>query len=794
MNSAATDKTSGDEDIARRRMTLAVFAAALDQPAADQLAWLHANHGADPALVADVEALLGADRDATRVIPSAPAQPVAPAAPPDRIGPYRIVAPLGSGGMGDVYLGERDDGLFDHRIAVKLMRASPFAQGADAFFDTERRALARLRHPHIARLFDGGVTENGIPYVFMELVEGEPIDVHVSRRSLSASAIAALVADLCDATQHAHRNLVVHADIKPSNVLVEADGGVKLLDFGIAQLVEDAARSGAEPGYFPRTPAFASPQRLAGAPPRPADDIFALGALLRLLVTGRGDAGDLNAVAEKATAPRPEDRYASPAEMRDDLRRWREQRPVSARPPTWRYVTGRFVVRNRLAVAAAGVALMLGIGALIALTALYARAEAHRAEAERRFADVRGLARYMIGDFYDGLETLPGASRLRARTVQIGGEYLERLSRSRRNTPELERELAFGYGRVGHAQAIRSTNATGDLAQGERALQRAETIYRRLIDADPTDANLQVGLARVLTWLAGVRSSSHDDRPAARKMLAEAFLRLDDVLKRHPGNTEAAYARWNAVAGFTDLLADEGRWKDIIALLDANTRRTAALTVEHGYGGQRALLEAASENAVGDARYYSGGGASAALPHYRRAIALLDRADARHPPDVRRQIRRVIYHYQLGTTLQELGRDDDALATFDRGQELGRNLLAIEDGPAASRAVSAVALAHAKLLSQRGRHEEAVRMATAVTDARRALIDRDPADFDLSVSYLASLRPLAEILVAGRRQREACDIAQRARAGWAALARRSPLPQMIRTGDLPTLEAMLRAC
>jgi tetratricopeptide (TPR) repeat protein len=306
---------------------------------------------------------------------------------PERIGHFRVVGVLGRGGMGEVFLAERDDGQFEQRVALKLIQRS--AAGLVRRFLDERRILARLEHPGIARLVDGGLTSDGQPYFAMELVEGEPIDRYCESRQLSIERRLELFGSACDAVAYAHQHLVIHRDLKPSNILVTADGQVKLLDFGIAKVVgaADSAEERTRTGMYLMTPEFAAPEQVRGDPVSTMTDVYGLGVLLYLLLTGsrpydvRGKSpaeverticnsepakpsataggarhrrlrGDLDAIVLKALRKEPERRYTSAAALREDLQRFRAGLPVLARPDSVGYRLGKFARRHRAAVTA----------------------------------------------------------------------------------------------------------------------------------------------------------------------------------------------------------------------------------------------------------------------------------------------------------------------------------------------------------------------------------------------------------------------------------------------------------
>ncbi len=312
--------------------------------------------------------------------------------PGTRLGPWRIEEPVGSGGMGTVYRAERADGAFEMAAAVKLIRVR--REALDQRLAVERQLLARLSHRNIARLIDGGTTQDGHAYLVMEWVPGRDLDQYIRDEALDLSARLDLFEQMATATAHAHQCRVVHSDLKPSNVRVNDSGSVRLVDFGVAQLLEDQGREDAPTRAL--TPVFAAPELLAGEPVSTQSDVWSLGAMLYWLVTGQllerdSDVADgsrlpdsvprrddLAAIIDRATADEAGDRYASVSSLVADINRYRKQFPVSARPPSRMYLFKRFVQRHRLAVGAAG---MVSLALLLALVG--AVWQAHRATLER---------------------------------------------------------------------------------------------------------------------------------------------------------------------------------------------------------------------------------------------------------------------------------------------------------------------------------------------------------------------------------------------------------------------------
>jgi eukaryotic-like serine/threonine-protein kinase len=275
------------------------------------------------------------------------------------IGTYTLERPLGRGGMGAVWLAHRSDGRFAGRAAVKLLNLSLLGPAGIDRFKSEGSALARLAHPNIARLIDAGVTLQGQPYLVLEYVEGQPIDRWCAAGALGVRARVRLFLQVLDAVAHAHSKLILHRDLKPPNILVTADGQVKLLDFGIAKLLDEESHAPGAMNLDARafTPEYAAPEQVQGMEVTTATDVYALGVLLRALV-GSALRSDVGCIITKATEIDPAKRYRTITALADDLQRYWHKEPVSARPDSLSYRLGRFVARNRTAVAAACVVLL----------------------------------------------------------------------------------------------------------------------------------------------------------------------------------------------------------------------------------------------------------------------------------------------------------------------------------------------------------------------------------------------------------------------------------------------------
>ncbi len=604
----------------------------LDRSLAERDDWLERVGRTDPALARDVERFLAA-LDASpgfleRPVAACAAELVATSLdevsddisddaplPTATIGPYRLIRELGRGGMGTVYLAERNDGEFTKAVAIKMVRFGTGLAGDSRRFQTERQILASLDHPGVARLLDGGTTPDGIAYLVMEYVEGESIDRYVAGRALSVDGRLALFDRVADAVEYAHRQLVVHRDLKPGNILVSAAGEVKLLDFGIAKLLDvepgsDATRT----GVILATPAYASPEQIRGEPVSTASDVYALGVVLHHMLTERSPyrvgaeasprqlaaaicdeipdrpsvtvtdpalrrrlAGDLDAIMLTALAKETDRRYQSVTQLRDDLRRHRDGFPVVARPPTRAYLAGKFVARHRgKLLAAALVVLALAAGATVA--AWQARAaviQAERAERVTRFVkDIFGgtdpdrsqgrevSARELLDQGAARLATeLTEEPAVRAEMLAVVATLYQRLGLPDSAARLLERAIqideASGAAELDRAARLAALASVrfdlGDYQATESLATAALTTRRRLLGA--RDPRITTSLADVAT----ARSVQGDYG------VADSLFRVVLALERRRGDSAAA-ARTTGLLG--QVLWRQGRYDEAVPLLE----------------------------------------------------------------------------------------------------------------------------------------------------------------------------------------------------------------------------------
>jgi serine/threonine protein kinase len=495
------------------------------------------------------------------------------------LGTYELVECLGRGGMGEVYRARRVDAEFEMEVAIKLVRAG---SGRDLLrrFRAERQILASLDHPCIAHLLDGGVSPEGEPYLVMELVIGQPIDAYCEQRNLPLKDRLQLFRQVCAAVTYAHQRLVVHRDLKPTNILVTPQGAVKLLDFGIAKILsEDSAGGDGEPvtrtSIRAMTPQFSSPEQILGLPVTTATDVYSLGVVLFHLITGRSpyrttitttrdairdvcetapirpsaaalqaDAGgqvrqipdrDLDHIALYALRKEPDKRYSSVEQLSDDVRRYLVGLPVLASGDQLSYRLRKFWNRHRLPVATAGLfltALLVSLGIALREARI---AETQRALAAQHFASVRHLANTFMFQANDAIKDLPGATAARDLLATTSQQYLDALAKEAGADRGLQLDLAQSYKRLGDIQGEPDRQNTGHsqdaMASYTKALGLMESLSKDRPDAAvlSTMATLYAKRGRMRLMVnADAEGGAKDARRAIELLTTVAAMRPQD--------------------------------------------------------------------------------------------------------------------------------------------------------------------------------------------------------------------------------------------------------------------------
>lgn len=737
-----------------------------------------------------------------------------------RLGPWLLVRRIGQGGMGEVFLAERADQRYSGRAAIKLVRTGSDTDTLLDRFRSEGEILAQLDHPGIARLLDAGATDEGWPYLVMEYVDGMPLDLYSRRLSHSLSKRLALFVQICRAVQHAHAALVVHRDLKPSNILVTPDGQVKLLDFGIARLLEAGDQSGAVTVERALTPAYAAPEQVRGEATTTATDVYALGLLLHEMLTGQrvvdfgtdgqmnamryileapaqppsevlardGDAserslarrlvGDLDAIVLKALAKEPRQRYRSVEQLADDIERHRDSLPVIARNGSFAYRLSCFAGRNRwslLGGACVFIALVTGFGLAVQHASI---ASTERVLAEQRLEQVRELAGAMLFELHDAIEPLPGSTPARELLVKRALEYLASLAAESSTDPRLLGDLADAYERVGNIQGNPYIANLGD-SHGARASYESALELRRQrvalvgladpelrLEAQRALANGHDRMGEILEW-TDQPDSARTHYLAGREIRAE-------LLDQYPDNLRAL--RELAVSDFKlGNLARILRDYDEAALrlgkaLESFTRLQGFEPEDSGHGAAISIIQ----NNLGDVAA-AAGNLPAALAAYRKAHALAQRSADAHPGRVNEQRDLIISLSRIGNVHDRMGDHARALGIHRQVHE--KTLALLEQEPSDRRIQRDLVVAEVRLSESYrglGRLPNAAEHLREAIAGQTRLAENDPANLALKLELAGQLRTAADLSDEVGADDQALSFLRRAEAVLAEIVQAQP--------------------
>jgi len=707
---------------------------ALDLTPGSRTAWLQRVCGDDQALQREVEALLRAhdeagaflespalaSREAAQVVVAATEPAAAPPARPSatlRFGAYRVLHELGRGGMGVVYLAARDDDRFEKLVAIKVISSVLVHPTWVERFDEERRILASLDHPNIARLIDAGTTDDGLPYVVMEYVEGEAIERYCATQRLTLRDRLRLFAVVCAAVQYSHRHLVVHRDIKTRNILVTPAGVPKLVDFGIAKLLQPGGIEGdaTRTAFRVLTPESASPEQVRGEPVSVATDVYSLGVLLYRLLTGRspyrGDMstesgiaraiceeeplrpseagegrgddeaplgvdagprawrelrGDLDLITLKALRKDPDRRYASVEQLEQDIERHLDRRPILAAPDAWLYRARKFTARHAVGVAAiAAVVVALVLGG----TATWWQAR----RAERRFNDVRRLAGAVVGELYDAIADLPGSTAARKILVKRALEYLDRLAADGESDVALEEELADAYEKIGDVQGNPYSANLGDVAGARETYRKLLHVRQALHDRRPGDWPATEALSRAQQRIGDVDLAQGEYRDAVGAYRSAIGLveQAGPELARGTGVAEQR-ARLYGRVGVA--LTWAGHRPEAMTALQRTIDIAAPLAGAAGASRSSRRALAMGHANLGDVFYFDGK-ADRALEHHQYAVEILRGLLAGTGLDVTPRRDVVMVLARVGADFMELQRYGDAVAASNEAIALQEQIV-----------------------------------------------------------------------------------------------------------------------
>lgn len=765
---------------------------AMDQPSPDRAAWIQSRR-LPQAVRARALALLSGSRGAAAMLPTggAPGQ-AGEAAAPERIGAYRVTGLVGQGGMGAVYRGERAAGDFDHTVAIKVIRPGALSGSLIERFRRERQTLARLSHPNIARLFDGGETIAGEPYIVMEFVEGRPLAAWRAEGPTRAARLDLFLA-VASAVAFAHQNLIVHGDVTPPNILVDADGRPRLIDFGISSPASTSQPHLPAPDGKAgiHTPGFAAPERIAGSPSTTLSDIYSLGRVLAWLTEDDPADAEFAAIVARAMAEDPAARYPTVDALIVDVTAYRGGFPVAAAGGGRGYVFRKFVGRHRLAVGAALTAGVLLLGAFAATLAANARAEAARAEAETRFADVRTLAKSMMFDVYDEVAKVQGSVDARLKLAQTAQTYLDRLAADPGAPFDVRLEAGEGYFRLGRVMGSTGGGSLGRREESKALYGRAEKILEALHAERPGDAEATLALGHLLSFLAGESIYADGDSKTARARAQRARTLLSGLARpteRSAGALTAAYLYEGDSYGWDNDIPGAGRVYEqglaVAAALPASLRDSDPVAVA------RSGLFRQSGNVYAHARDFD-----RAIAQMGEGVALnrARLAATDHDPTWTRRL--VASLWSLGDAQRTAGRLDQALATLRDGQAIARDMAARSPSDAgAHEAIALTGIVLAQTHSARGEHARAVAAADEVVAIRRQLAQRSGGNKGSRLHLAVGSKDAAAVYRTAGRAAQACSALRESYAILSGYAARNDLSDYDRENNLKPVERDLKAC
>jgi tetratricopeptide (TPR) repeat protein len=714
------------------------------------------------------------------------------------VGHYRLLDRVGQGGMGTVYKAVRGDDQFNKTVAIKMLRLGGHNPPGQQRFRAERQILASLEHPHICRLLDGGSwmppgAAESQPFIVMEYVEGVPITTYCARAGLDVSARLELIRSVCHALSYAHRQLVIHRDVKPDNILVTADGTVKLLDFGMAKLLDASADSAlTATGMRVMTPAYASPEQVRGEAVSTVTDVYSVGVVLYELLTGRrlhtitgndpaeiykeicerdvkppsswGERalrGDLDVIVLKALQKDPSRRYLSVDQLSEDIRRYLTGLPIVARADTITYRTKKFVRRHWLGLAASlSVALALAAGTALSM---------YQAQiAATRFEQVRKLANRFLFDFHDQIRDLPGSTAAREMVVATALEYLDSLSKDAGNDPDLQWELAKAYERVGEVQGDPGVPSLGQTRAAHESYKRSATMQQDLFDRGFTSADRRQSLSHIygrVMATARLVGTPQEALGAAERSVEYARAVSQDALAR------AEVSLMMVQLDMGEPLKSVQTGQRIVAhLLPASTADVSWTTARQTLARTYLMIGRASHRA---------GRFDEAIDAYQQAIRLRERRLAEPVLDTINARDLVLAYHGVGDVLGaddrfSLARPQEAEVFYKKALDLAERLAATDSKNATARMELTRSIGKWAAVAEVTNPAEALRQYRRALDLAESVLPEGPDRQALRGYAYSSIGSAAARL--GRRE-EARQNLQQSQAIWEArLAARPDSP------------------
>ena len=709
---------------------------------------------------------------------------------PERIGSFRIVREIGRGGMGSVYEGTRSTEHFTQRAAVKVIRNGMNNVTILRRFRSEQKILASLEHQNIARFLDGGTTDRGLPFYAMEFVDGKPIIDHVRQEKLNDREIVDLFRQVCAAVSYAHSQLVVHRDLKPSNILIDKTGTPKLLDFGIAKVLEaDDSESGTATQLGMMTPQYASPEQIRGEKVSTASDVYSLGMILhellydslpyitdkrtyaeiidlvsiersnRQAITQPRRNDDLNRIVSKALHRDLDRRYASVESLSDDLRRWLNGLPITARPESFGYRLKKFIQRNRVAAIASALVFVSLVTGIVIAAWQARRAEEQRTLAERRFAEVRNLANNVVFKYHDEIAKLDGSTGVREMLVSDALTYLDTLSADAEGDAGLQRELALAYLKLGDVQGRLYAPNTGNTEGSIVSYEKAVSLLEAALTINSNDAAIMGDLVKAYDSLLFSFNRVNVSAETKESVLGRSAELLEALIAAEPGNVQLMiklaghyiragdiYGNQEDVEGLRRKLAEHLKGLPVVQKLEnlvdedrvrlqTIARTYQRLGTDHMWLGEQAKTN--GEEASAEQLFLQG------VTFHEKMVVYAERAAAAETNATESRRLRIAAYSSIAELLAGTDRKTEALEFAERAQLLAQEGRAADLGN--READMDIANIHdilGKVKHRSGDGTGAIREHAAAARLFRRVVEQDPKNAEARNRLMRSLRIL----------------------------------------------------